>query len=81
MLKRNLWKLLLSLAVVAWAVSELLPLKDVPFVDYARAEAQVKPADFAKLLDEAAARKKNLQAVSEFVALKQIAKETRESIK
>ena len=33
MLKRNLWKLLLSLAVVAWAVSELLPLKDIPFVD------------------------------------------------
>jgi SecD/SecF fusion protein len=75
MLKRNLWKLLLSLAVVAWAVSELLPLKDIPFVDYARAEAQVKSADFAKLLDEAAARKKSLQAVSEFVALKQIAKE------
>ena len=36
MLKRNLWKILLSLALVAWAVSELIPLKDVSFVDYAR---------------------------------------------
>lgn len=75
MLKRNLWKILLSLAIVAWSVAELLPLKDTPFVDYARAHATAKPADFAKLLDEAAARKKDLKAISEFVALKQIGKE------
>lgn len=75
MLKRNLWKILLSLAVLAWAVTELIPLKDVPFVDYVRTHATAKPAEFNKLVDEAAARKKNLQAVSEFVALKQIGKE------
>ncbi len=75
MLKRNLWKLLLSLAVVGWAVTQLLPFKDTPFVDYVRTHATAKPQEFAKLLDEAAARKKNLQAVSEFVALKQIGKE------
>lgn len=75
MLKRNLWKILLSLAMVVWAVAELLPLKDTPFVDYARAHATAKSADFAKLLDEASARKKDLKAVSEFVALKQIGKE------
>ena len=39
MLKRNLWKILLSLAVLAWAVTELIPLKDVPFVDYVRTHA------------------------------------------
>lgn len=79
MLNRNLWKILLSLTVLAWAVSTLLPLKDVPFVEYAKAHATGKPdasaPSFAKLLDEAAAKKKNLQAVSEFVALKQIGKE------
>ncbi len=75
MLKRNLWKILLSLAVLAWAVTELIPLKDVPFVDYVRTHATAKTAEFNKLVDEAAARKKNLQAVSEFVALKQIGKE------
>ena len=75
MLKRNLWKILLTLAVLAWAGSELLPLKDTPFVNYIRSHATVKPAEFAKLLDEATARKKDLKAVSEFVALKQIGRE------
>jgi SecD/SecF fusion protein len=77
MLKRNLWKLVLSLAIVAWAGTQLFPLKDEPFVGYIRASASAKQAEFAKLLDEAAARKKNLQAATEFVALKQIGKERR----
>ncbi|HVS54553.1 MAG TPA: protein translocase subunit SecD [Opitutaceae bacterium] len=75
MLKRNLWKILLSLAVVAWAVSELLPIKNTPFVDYVRAHVTAKPAEFNKLLDEASARHRAMPAVSEFVALKQIGKE------
>ena len=77
MLKRNLWKILLSLAIMAWAASELLPLQDTPFVQYARAHATAKSADFAKLMDEAVARKKANPAAtpSEFVALKQIGKE------
>jgi SecD/SecF fusion protein len=84
MLKRNLWKLLASLAVVAWAVSQLIPVADVPFVDYVRTHAAKKEITvgtekltFAKLLDEAAARKKAdpRATPSEFVALKQIGKE------
>ena len=75
MLKRNLWKLVLCLAIVAWAITQLIPLKDEPFVSYVRTHATAKPAEFAKLLDEAAVRKKNLQAPSEFVALKQIGTE------
>lgn len=75
MLKRNLWKILLSVAVLAWAVTELIPLKDVPFVEYVRTHATAKQVEFSKLLDEAAARRKNLEAVSEFVALKKIGKE------
>ncbi|MBI5693379.1 MAG: protein translocase subunit SecD [Verrucomicrobia bacterium] len=77
MLKRNLWKLVTSLALVVWAVSQLIPVKDEPFAGYVRSHASAKQAEFAKLLDEAAARKKNLQAPSEFVALKQIGKERR----
>ena len=77
MLKRNLWKIVLSLAIAAWAVSELLPLQDTAFADYARSHATAKPAEFGKLLDEAAARKKSqpLLTQSEFVGLKQIGKE------
>ena len=75
MLKRNLWKILFSLAIAAWGVSELIPLKNVPFVDYAKSHATAKPAEFAKLVDEAAALKKAGTVGSEFVALKQIGKE------
>ena len=77
MLKRNLWKLIASLALIGWAVAQLIPVQDEPFVSYVRTHVTAKQADFAKLLDEAAARKKNLQAPSEFVALKQIGKERR----
>jgi SecD/SecF fusion protein len=75
MLKRNLWKILLSAVIVAWAVTEILPLKDTPFPDYVRANATARQAEFSQLVDEAVARTSNQQAVSEFVALKQIARE------
>jgi SecD/SecF fusion protein len=75
MLKRNLWKILISLALLAWAASELIPLQDVPFVDYARSHATAKSAEFGKLLDEAVAAKKAGTATSEFVALRSIGKD------
>ncbi len=77
MLKRNLWKLILSVAVLAWSGSQLLPLQDEAFVDYVRTHASAKSAEFGKLLEEAATRKKALQAPSEFVALKQLGRERR----
>jgi SecD/SecF fusion protein len=75
MLKRNLWKIILSLALAAWAVSELVPLKDEDFASYAKSHATAKSAEFSKLVDEASARTKAGTAGSEYVALKQIGKE------
>jgi SecD/SecF fusion protein len=75
MLKRNLWKIVLSALIAAWAVSELLPLKDEAFAAYAKSHATAKTAEFAKLVDEATARTKAGTAGSEYVALKQIGKE------
>ncbi|MBW7893667.1 MAG: protein translocase subunit SecD [Opitutaceae bacterium] len=75
MLRRNLWKLTLSLAIVIWAVATLLPLQDRPFAEYLKSEVSAKPAEFLRLLEEAGARKDTGQAQSEFVALKQIGKE------
>ncbi|MGH7946124.1 MAG: protein translocase subunit SecDF, partial [Opitutaceae bacterium] len=75
MFKRNLWKLVLCLGIVVWAVTQLVPLKDEPFPSYVRTHASARQAEFAKLLDEAAARVKDLKAASEFVALKQIGTE------
>jgi len=73
MLKRNLWKILLSLALLGWAIAELVPLKDRPFPDYARSRVTTKQAEFGKLIDEATTLAKSHQYPSEFVALKQLA--------
>jgi SecD/SecF fusion protein len=75
MFKRNLWKIVLSALIMAFAVAELLPLQDQPFADYVRAHVTSNSIDFDKLLDDAATRVNSHQAPSVFVALKQIATE------
>ena len=81
MLSRNLWKLILSAALVLWAVFALLPLKDQPFGDYLTAEASAQPADFAKLMTKARARiaesKTRGTEISFYVALRQLGREER----
>jgi len=75
MFKRNLWKLTLSVAFALWAVWTLLPLNDQPFSEYAKSQSRAKTAEFASLLKEASDRRAAFPVTSEFVALKQIAKE------
>ena len=75
MFRRNFWKITLSVAIVVWAMLTLLPVNDQPFVDYAKAHATAKPAEFNALLAEATALKAKGGALSEFVALKQLARE------
>lgn len=77
MFRRNLWKLLLTLAMLAWAIATLIPLQDQPFVDYVKAHVTAKPAEFNALLAEASAMKREGRVLSEFVALKQIGKDRR----
>jgi len=72
MLRANLWKLILSTALVLWAVSNLMPLKDQVFGDYIKQEASAKPAEFAKLMGDASTRVSSGRAPSLYVALKQI---------
>ncbi|HEY1765383.1 MAG TPA: protein translocase subunit SecD [Opitutaceae bacterium] len=72
MFKRNFWKIVLSVVITGWAVSELLPYKDIPFPTYAKEKASAKTAEFDALLEKAAAMKKSGAAPSEFVALKDI---------
>lgn len=79
MFQRNLWKIILSVAITVWALWTLLPIKDQPFVEYAKSSVGAKPAEFQKLLDEASARKAAEHAagqkISDFVALKRVASE------
>ncbi len=77
MLQRNLWKLTISFAIVLWAVWTLVPINDRPFAEYSKSRVQAKSAEFSALLKEAAAQKAANPTVSEFVALKQIAKDRR----
>ncbi|WP_404421412.1 protein translocase subunit SecD [Nibricoccus sp. IMCC34717] len=75
MLKRNLWKIIVSIAVTAAALAMLLPISDRPFKAFAKTEAHSKEAEFAALINEADARVAAGQSSSTFVALKAIAKE------
>jgi SecD/SecF fusion protein len=75
MLRQNFWKLLLTLAVIIWAVAELMPFKDRPFDQYIKSEAKAYRADFATLVKQADERVASKQAPSVFMALKQIGKE------
>lgn len=75
MLKRNLWKLVLSFGVIVWAVWSLYPLKDQDFPEYAKNQAHAKTAEFSALLKEAGERRDTKRAPSVYVGLSQIAKE------
>ncbi|AKC82484.1 protein-export membrane protein SecD [Verrucomicrobia bacterium IMCC26134] len=77
MLKRNLWKLILSLGVVLWASLSLFPIQDRDFPVYVRGEAKARSEEFGKLLDEAKARfdDKSTKTPSVFVGLRDIANE------
>jgi len=75
MFRRNLWKLVLTFVILAWALSTLLPLQDQPFATYAKTHATAKGAEFAALVGEATSLKNAGRAPSEFVALKQIGRD------
>ncbi|MCU0793488.1 MAG: protein translocase subunit SecD [Opitutaceae bacterium] len=77
MLKRNLWKLVLSFTIVLWAVLSLMPLQDRDVPTYIASEVETKNAEFQALLDESKARFDAKQAPSVFVALRDIANERR----
>ncbi|MDR0353951.1 MAG: protein translocase subunit SecD [Opitutaceae bacterium] len=73
--KRNHWKVLFSIAVVAFFAYSIFPIKDQEFVDFVKIEAQARQSEFDALLQEAVARHEARQAPSAFIALKQIAAE------
>ena len=75
MLKQNLWKLLLTLAIAGWAVAELVPLRDRPFNQYVQAQVRAYPSEFASLVREADALIAAKQAPTLYVALKQIGRD------
>lgn len=77
MFKRNLWKIVLTVLISAWAVSSLLPLKDTEFNDYIVTQVGDRSTEFQSLMAQAQTRVDNGQSASVFVGLKDIGREQR----
>jgi len=78
MLKRNLWKILLTLVLLGWALWELTPIKDAPsFATYVKDHATAKKADLNKLVDDAVALQKSGKTISEFTGIRQLVHDRR----
>lgn len=77
MLKRNLWKLVLSSLILLWAVLSLVPLQDREFTEFIVDKVETRQTEFLALLEEARGRynAEPRQAPSVFVALRDIANE------
>ena len=75
MIKQNLWKIILSVAVVIFFATSLIPLKDREFIDFVKLEASAKQSEFNALVKEAVSLKESQQVKTAFLGLKQIASE------
>lgn len=68
-----LWKLIIALTVVGWAVLNLIPMRDTPFGEYVAGQSS-DPA-LTELLAESTERVEAGEAPSMFIALRDIADE------
>lgn len=77
MLKRNLWKLILSFIVVVWSVMSFTPVNDRDVPTFIAGEVQTKQTEFQALMEEARQRFEAKKSPSVFVALRDLANERR----
>jgi len=75
MLRQNLWKLLLTLAIIVWSVAEMIPLQDREFEPFIKVQARSKQTEFIALMKEASDRVTTGRSQTVFLALKEIGKE------
>ncbi len=67
-----IWKSLLTIAVVGWAILNIVPPKDTPFEDYIDAQITAEIEDFNELKGRASDRVETQEEPSLFVALKNL---------
>ena len=70
-----LGKMALTVLVLVWVISNLIPLKDMPFDEYIKTRTTAKDVEFQDLLVKAEKRVSERKATSIFVALNQLGKE------
>ncbi|MEX2381122.1 MAG: protein translocase subunit SecD [Opitutales bacterium] len=71
------WKLILSSLIVAWAVLNLMPVRETPFPDYIRDHVGAHHEEFSALMEEAEAQVEAGEHPSVYMALRSIAGERR----
>lgn len=67
-----LWKLVLSAAIISWAVLNVVPVNDSPFEESVLNQVSAEEEAFQSLFDEAQARVEAGEAPSLFVALRDL---------
>lgn len=72
---KHLWKLILTVLIVGFSVSYLVPYEDQPFGEYLREKSDNE--EFIQLLDRAEQRVENKEVVSLYMGLKAIGAEER----
>lgn len=71
----TLSKLIASLIVLTWAILNIFPINDTPFVEYIKSKPTAKPLEFSEILKKAEVRVQDHKSPSVFVALSEIGKE------
>ena len=69
-----IWKSALSLAVLAWAILNIIPVQDSPFDSFTLSQATAELEEFYRLHERAVARASSGEAKSFFIALRDILK-------
>jgi SecD/SecF fusion protein len=75
-----LWKIIVSVLILLWAVSTITPVKDTPFETFVTEQVKADNDGFKALMDKAEERAKSGKAPSVFIALGQVANEERVDI-
>lgn len=68
-----IWKALLSLAILFWAVLNLVPIRDTPFEDFIQQRVSAHTDEFAGLFQRAEAAVESGDHPTVFIALREIA--------
>ena len=70
-----IWKVALSITVLAWAILNIIPVQDTPFEDYIQSQVTTDIERFERLHEKSLARLNSSEAPTYFVALKEIVEE------
>ena len=66
------WKGILSIAVLAWAILNIIPVRDTPFVDFIQSQVTAEEEEFQRLHSMAQERVDSGESATFFLALREV---------